>query len=293
MTHSVPILALAFACLFGQATFAETGAGQETLAELLAGEQIDFQVPHSEDLGSPITNGDVLDTPETRIIATYAANGGRLYVFRRSKAQGSWRGAEVRWPEASETACKGGSITDIAVANGTIYLTGHINPSAACTLVLAETLEAQDTLYGWPVAQFQDGRIVYQHSEIHFAPTHYAELSIYDPVKRQHHQLYPPKPETPLRRHYLERVRAAYARCCVDHPPAACGSEFSNHNHPCNPEFFESSLGEVVVDDATDSLTFRVRYEDIVGTEDVMYVVRHLREAPEVRETAAAGQRPP
>jgi hypothetical protein len=290
-----PALLLAAACLLGRPAFAETG--RRTLAELLARERIDFQITHSEDLDKPVIDGDVLDTLETRVVATYVVEGNResdrLYVFRRAKPQGNWKSAEVRWPESSDTSCRGGSITDIAAANGFLYLTGHINPSAACTMVLTEKLALQDTLYGWPVARFQDGRIVYQHSEIHFAPTHYAELSIYDPVSRRSRQIYPPSPAPPLRRQYIEKVRAAYERCCVDHPPADCGGAFAVRNHHCNPELFENSIGEVIVNDATDSLAFRARFEDIAGEDEAVYFFRHLREgAPEVREIWAGAHMP-
>lgn len=293
MKARIPVLVLAAACLLGRPTFAATG--QQTLAELLARERIDVQAVRSEDLARPITGGDVLDIAGIQIIVTYATadhhQDDHLYVFRRTRGQGSWRVAEVRWPELSDTACQADSITDIAAASGYVYLTGHINPSAECTMVLTEKLELQDTLYGWPVAQLQDGRIVYQHSEIHFAPTHYAELSIYDPVNRKRHQLYPPQPAPPLRRDYLEKVRVAYGRCCVEHPPADCGGAFAVHNHHCDPELFQSSLGKVVVNGATDSLAFTVRFEDIVGETEAIYVFRHLREeAPEYREIRAGDQ---
>jgi hypothetical protein len=288
MKLTILSLLLAGACLLGRPAFAETDAGRGTLAELLARERINLQVPRRQDLGKTISDGADLDTTDARIVATYVDSGSifdDLYVFRRDKTQGSWRVAEVHWPGDSETACRGGSITRLIAANGYIYLAGHINPSAECTMVLTEKLELQGTLYGWPVAQFQDGRIVYQHSEIHFAPTHYAELSIYDPAKRRHQPLYPPKPEPPLRKIYRERVRVAYERCCVDHPQPDCGPIFAGHNHHCNPELFENSVGEVVVNDATDSLAFTAQFDDIAGKDEVIYFFRHLREGtPEHRE---------
>jgi hypothetical protein len=146
-------------------------------------------------------------------------------------------------------------------------------------MVLTHAFEVQDTFDDWPLAQFQDGRVVYRHSRPHFTATDYVELSIYDPAKRQSSQIYPPQPEPPLRRAYLERVRVAYERCCVLDSPADCGRPFRLRNHPCDPERFENSIRDLVVDDAHDSLTFRARFADIVGTEEVTYSFRHLRKA--------------
>jgi hypothetical protein len=290
MRWTTPALLLAALGLLGRPAFADTGT--ETLRELLAREHIDFQVSHGEDLERRAIDGGVLDTPETRIVATYVLEGNResdrLYVFRQAKPQGSWRAAEVRWPESSDTSCQGGSIIKIRAVNGFLYLDGHVTPSASCTMVLTESLTLHDTLLGWPVAYFRDGRVVYQHSEPHFAPTHYAELSIYDPVSRRSRKIYPPSPATPLRRQYIEKTRTAYARCCADHPPADCGGAFAVHNHHCDPELFENSIDKVTVNDAGDSLTFKARFEDIAGTSEVIYSFSHLRKGkPKVRETPA------
>jgi hypothetical protein len=288
-TLALPALLLTAAGLLAGPSFAEIGKGGETLAGLLARERIDLPIPRKEDLAKLITSGDELETAETRIVATYVEEGDRpgdrLFVFRRAKAQGSWRAAEVRWPAGSEDACGGRSITEINVVHGYIYLTAHLTPSADCTLVLTEDLEPRDTLYGWPVAHFQDGRVVYEHSQIHFAPTHYAELLIYDPVTRRQKLLYPPKPETQERKIYREQVRVAYERCCVEHPAASCGPVFAGRNHHCDPDLFENSVGEVVVNDAMDSLAFTAQFDDIVGKDGAIYFFRHLRDGtPEVRE---------
>ena len=155
-------------------------------------------------------------------------------------------------------------------------------------MVLTDKLTLQDTLYGWVVGSFKDGRVVYQHSEIHFAPTFYVELSIYDPVRRRSGQIYPPSPATPLRRQYIEKTKVAYERCCVDHPPADCGGYFAIRNHHCDPELFEDSIGTVTVNDAKDSITFKARFNDVAGPAEVIYSISHLRQGkPRVREIPA------
>ena len=80
-----------------------------------------------------------------------------------------------------------------------------------------------DTFYGWPVAHFKDGRIVYEHSEIHFAPTHYVELSIYDPVRRRSRQIYPPSPATPLPRNVRRVAQASWPVLSEQNLQPRCG----------------------------------------------------------------------
>src|ERR1700746_3682239 len=71
------------------------------------------------------------------------------------------------------------------------YLGTHLNPSAGCTIVLSRDLAVQGVLPGWVLALFADGAIVYQRSQVHFAPTHYAELFLHDDPHHRDVQIYP------------------------------------------------------------------------------------------------------
>ena len=256
-------------------------AGPVTLADLLQREGITYRVTRAADLAKPVTSGDVLDTAKVRIVATYVAEGGilgdRVYVFRRAKPQGTWRAAEVRWPRDSRTACHGGSITRIVEAGGFLYLDGHLGPSSACTMVLTRELALYDTWPGWTVATLRDGRVVFEASQSHTRYGYRTELSLYDPGNRRSRVFYPPRPVPALRRAYLEKFRAVCARCCGETVPQDCGAVFLGRNHPCDPERFASSIGEVVVNDATGSLAFKDRFEDVAGNREVVYVYRRRR----------------
>jgi hypothetical protein len=291
MKPMTPVL-LAAACLLGRPAFAETGT--ETLRQVLTREHLDLRAVKAEELDEPVSSGDNLATADTQAIETSKSSrqSDCLYVLHRPKGKKRWRAAEVCWPpESSETACQGGSILAIDAVKGFLYLDGHINPSASCTMVLTDKLTLHDTFYGWVVGSFKDGRVVYQHSEPHFMPTHYVELSVYDPVRRRSRRIYPPDPATPLLRQYIEKTRTVYKRCCVTDPPADCGGSFTESNRNCRPELFENSIGKVMVNDAKDSITFKVRFDDAVGPWEVIYSISHLRRGkPRVRERPAGGR---
>src|SRR5207249_10666867 len=55
-----------------------------------------------------------------------------------------------------------------------------------------------------------DGSIVYQHSQVHFAPTHSAEISVLNPATGAEKQIYPPKPYQPVRSAFIQRMSELY-----------------------------------------------------------------------------------
>jgi hypothetical protein len=213
----------------------------QTLGEMVAWEGIDFKITQQADLQKNLTSGDSLESNEARIVATYVDEGGylseTLYVFRFDKSGRRWSAAELR-PHC------GGAITGIDYSKNFIYLKGHINPSACCTVVLTKDLKVHDEVHGWVVGLFGDENVAYYHNQIHFTPAHCVELSIYSPQTRTHRQIYPMKPYQEIRRQYLAKVRAVYEKCCVESPPSDCGRYF--HNHPCEAERFNSHLGSPV-----------------------------------------------
>jgi hypothetical protein len=100
-----------------------------------------------------------------------------------------------------------------------------------------------------------DETVVYYRSQIHFAPTHSLEISVFNPVTRIEKQIYPPKPYQAVRKAFVDRVARAYEER---------GEEwFSRYNHHMNPELFDSALeGEITLDPAARSFSFRVRFGD-------------------------------
>ena len=79
---------------------------------------------------------------------------------------------------------------------------------------------------------------MYQWSEVHFAPTHYAEVSLCDRGTGRDLRIYPMKPYQRTRTEHINRVRRVYSN-----------DEWSRaHNHHCNPELFDNFIVGDVAD---------------------------------------------
>ena len=134
-----------------------------------------------------------------------------------------------------------------------IHIGYHINPSAQGLFVLSRDLKVLGELYGWELMTLPNESIVYANSQVHFAPTHSLEISVFNPVTRKDKQIYPPKPYQPIRKAFIDRVRKVYSE--------RGEAWFREHNHHMNPEMFDSSLmGEIAIDRAQNAVSFNVRY---------------------------------
>ena len=129
-----------------------------------------------------------------------------------------------------------------------VYEKKHRNPSAADTLVYTRDGEYVETLPGWPLAVSDDDLLVWQHSQVHFAPVHAVEVSIYDPRTGGRRQIYPLDPFPPIRQVHMEKIRAA--RKAAPGPDLDHGW-FTNH-----------VAGEVVVNNVTGSLAFEIAFDN-------------------------------
>jgi hypothetical protein len=259
----------------------------ETLQELLTRETIDGPSCRTADLSKTTTSGGSVETDEERIIATYTMADAislpdYLYVFRYDKRLKQWLMAELRWPQFDDAsspdhACSGGSITAIMVAPHFIYLEGHRNPSASCTMVITKDLAFHDTFYGGPVGQFTDGSVIFQNSQVHFAPTHYTELSIYDPKSKSRTWFHPASPYKALRNSYIEEVKRLYEPCCERPQGATCSEPDRFGNHHCNPDLFDNYLRDIAINAETNAIIFINVFDDIVPEQwDVVYIYRNL-----------------
>ena len=189
----------------------------------------------------------------------------RLYATRFERVSRTWKTAPLEWsgskssrvPTAlAENQCRGG----LAVERfpGGFLVMAHINPSAECTIVLADDLTIRGVLGGWPVAKLPDGRIVYQRNQVHFAVVHPVALGVFDPRRPGEVVLYPRTPYQAIRMAHITRMRAVYAEgwCNV-------------HNHSCDPDVFDEHLrGEVVTDAGGDALAFVVAWDNTTGWSD-------------------------
>ncbi len=269
----------------------------ETLREMLAREGIREDLCRHEDLSKEVNGLTEGENPDSRILATHVLLPGAstldefFYAFRFDKKSNNWTGARLDWPVRNPDklvnpaeSCQGGTITRIDQMDRYIYLEGHINPSASCTMVVTRDLEFQGTFYGGVVGQFKSGLVIYEHSEVHWAPTHYVELSLYDPIHQTSRKIYPLKPYQSVRTAYIAKVKEVYEACCpkvlldktIVMPGGGCSPRFGNHH--CDPELFDNYLaGGVLTNDDTDSLVFSTVFSDETKEHpEVVYIFRDI-----------------
>ena len=275
-------------------------AAGETLGDALRASGVRVTAETVPEARVPITSYSVLRDRQAYVIVYYRDQGTGalvppLFVARLDRITGRWTRVAIdeQAIRPAPSACLGSAVS-ARKAGGMLLIETHVNPSAGCTLVLAEDLAVRDVLSGWPMAAFADGRIVYQHSQPHFVAVHPLEVSIYDPGSRTHRAIYPPRPPPPLRLEHMRKVQALYS-------PDWCMAR----NHPCDPERFDERIeGPVEVSDRTGALAFVVAFDNTVLPDDgavasatpaakpteVLYVFRRLggRETPDVRELSFA-----
>jgi hypothetical protein len=236
------------------------GAFAATLAGVIRSSGLDASPDVLGNLDRPITSYATLENAKEFLIAYYVDDGtktlrGPLFLNRYDKATRAWTGAEI----AVDSRCLGSAVS-VHASSRAFYLGTHLTPSAECTMVLSRDFAVEAVLPGWFLAAFAGGTIVYQRSEVHFAPMHYTEVSLYDPVSGRDLQIYPMKPFQRIRSEHIERVRRVYSN------PEWCRA----HNHPCDPELFDNFIvGDVAISDATNALTFQVAFDNTVYWTDI------------------------
>lgn len=142
---------------------------------------------------------------------------------------------------------------------GYIYVDTHINPSAGSLRVLSRDSALVVALPGWLLGVLPNHVVLYHRNQVHFAPTHSAEVWTWDPATRRDVRLYPNRPWGSVRRAYVDTVRAIYQRV---------GAEwFRVNNYPMDPERFDSRLlDSVIVGPSPRTVTFRVEFGGGDGT---------------------------
>jgi hypothetical protein len=212
-------------------------------------------------LDSQITSFAVLNTSYEFVIAYYERQENSdvltppLHVLRFLRKAKRWIQADLLGSNNSsgmlpDAACEGSAVA-VHRAGGFLYVGLHLNPSAECTLVLDSKLDVKRILFGWYVAGFQNGKVVYEHNTTHFAPTHPLVVSVYDPGAAKDTQLYP-QPSDPYRSDFVDQLQHIMGvdRCTTEN----CASD---------PEKFESELGESASNDRTNSFAFIAQYSPV------------------------------
>ena len=223
-----------------------------TLRATLEGRGIPVPSAGIIDLDLAITSHAVEDAPDLFVIAYYALRpepghlDDSLRVSAYDKATGSWAHAAF---ERGNT----GSALGIRRSPRHIFIDTHLNPSAGALVVLSRALEPVARLDGWLLRLMPGEIVLYHRNQVHFAPIHPAELWIWSAATGLDTVLYPARPYGAVRSRYVDSLRARYAR--LGEP------WFREHNHPTDPEWFGSRLGDTLVfDEAGTAVAFVMHF---------------------------------
>jgi hypothetical protein len=138
-------------------------------------------------------------------------------------------------------------------------------------VVIDKNVETVSILFGWLLTVLPDDSVIYYRSQVHFAPTHPAELWIYDRDGRDR-KLYPDPPYQPVRQAYIQTVKRIYAEK---------GEKwFQENNHHGNPELFDAAITDVVANAATESVAFIITFggdgQLPTPVQDVLAICRNI-----------------
>lgn len=237
-------------------------ARAETLGEILAAAAVAADDLGAEMLAQEIVSWAGLDDAEAFVVAGYRDSGTNALPDRPSlwhfdRRSGVWSGGDLALITAAgaDVGICAGSVLAVERVAGFLFVRTHLTPSAGCELILDAELRLVDALFGWVVAAFASGEVVYHHNQVHFASFRPLELSLYHPATGIHRALFPPPPPYgELRERLLTERQLALARAGIDW----C----NRNNHPCTPLPFDSRLqGPVALNDDTDALAFSVLYD--------------------------------
>jgi hypothetical protein len=261
-------------------------ASPQTLKDALLAKSLPVAGAKLLNLEKKITSGAELDDSNQFAIAYYLDDGSGslnppLFIDRYDKKTKEWRSAML--PDAQEKSVKPddicyGSILNINASGGRLLLDTRINPSAGCLLVLSVDLGVEASLYGWYLGQLGPDLLLYQRSEVHFAPVHPTEIALYYLHNKRDETIFPPKTPSSLRQARVAQLREFYRA----HPDWCRAND-----DPCDPEEFDSEVQETIAtSEANSALAFLVSYEQIQfvqgdvqkpsGPKEVLYIYRHL-----------------
>jgi hypothetical protein len=280
----LPLLSLCVTLVNAAPATVETAQAQ-SLREVLATASVPIAEVDTRELDRRITSFAAHDSTDLFVIAYYNTADGQsledsVRVMVYAKPTRTWqRRALPRVQETPNSPVRWqlGSIIGVQRTPRYIYLRTHLNPSAGFMLALAPDLSPVASAGGWPLVVGEDDFVLYHANQVHFAPTHAAEVRALDVRRNRDVLVYPRVPHDSLRLAFIERVRVAYARIGE--------AWFRVNNHHMDAERFDTSLDQQVRLSADGSAAaFVVRFGDAGARAptpevDVVVVCRDIRSA--------------
>jgi hypothetical protein len=217
-----------------------------TFGAVLEQARVNTRFLDSSEFARRFNSGAVENARDVFIAAFYDAAPAdtipdTLRVYVLEKITREWRVAAVPRDQRvqRDSFIELGAVMRIRHTPAQIYIDTHVSPSAGAILVLTHNLRPVTALRGWTLAVLAEDRLVYHRSMVHFAPTHSAELAVYDPRTRKDTVVIPGHESGSIRERYVELVRTSWAMT---------GAEwFRQNNHHMDPERFDSALRDTLV----------------------------------------------
>jgi hypothetical protein len=265
---------------------ARQAQANDTLRQALAPKHLPTDAAKLANFDKSITSWAELDDANQYLIAYYLDDGTNelnppLFIDRYDRKRAEWK--SVSFPDAHTNSAQPddncyGSVLRVGTLGSRFFLDTHINPSAGCLLVFSPDLKLEAGLYGWLERMLGEDTLIYQRSQIHFAPVHPAEIALYDLRTKRDVTLFPRKPDSAIRRARTAQLAEFYKT----------NKQWCKENDdPCDPENFDSALQEeVATNEAEAAVAFLISYEQIQlvagdvqkpsGPKDVLYVYHRV-----------------
>lgn len=255
-------------CIAGAAVFAHLPyAKNPTLRQAIAAANVPVAGLSNTYLDWPITSWSWGCDGENYVIGYYETGGkmfgdalvGPLELAEYDARHQRWLQAHLDAPPpplGSQRSGEGqlplGSVLSANFAGNYIYIKLHYSPSATMTVQLSRDLKPLASFDGWLLGSLSDGTVVFQNSMVHFAPTHAARLSLFNPQTHATTRIFPLRPYGGIRAAHLKALSAAYQ---------AIGLQWmAEHNFPTDPDAGDAYLMGRYVNEATNAAAFAVSY---------------------------------
>ncbi|QEE28537.1 hypothetical protein FTW19_11340 [Terriglobus albidus] len=224
----------------------------ETVGDALAANGVPMGLITPAEQTAGMRNGHVISNDHEVVVAWYAEDGEflkpPLFLTRYDRHTRQMERAELTG--SSALGAKGfrepialkelpdlclGSLNSIERVGSVLLIGTHINPSAACTIVLGPRLNLRHSIYGWVLGRDEDDLIL-EESMRHFAPIHPGTLDVFHISTGAMQRIYPRKVDA-ARKTYQEALRK------VMPPEAGCGED----NQICSVDELDSDISAVKV----------------------------------------------
>lgn len=288
MPASLLVLLPAISWCSGQSIADQSPGEGRTLSQVLTSLQVPVNAGELRNLDKVITSGAQFSDDQQFVIAYYVRDESGslhppLFLDTLNRHSGKWRSASFDLAQTKSGDVNidcFGAVMLIQKLGSFVALGTHLGPSAGCVILLSENLKIQGVLYGWVVANFADGTIVYHRSQVHFAPVHAAEIALYNPSTKKDFTIFPHQPLSGVRRDLMGRLAEFYHK----------NSDYcEKHNDPCDPESFDSDLvnDPIATDERQEAIAFAMSYalqgygqvdEKPSGPSRVVYVFRFAKD---------------